>query len=257
MRSLHATRTFVSALLLAAAGTAAAQTRTTSAGQTQVQVVPPPADRLSDSERAMGTWALVVFNTRPFDFPNGGGADAVPLTVYTVGLRRWTTRPLGPFKNWGVDAGLGVVWGRSSVTSPQAGTLHTSAGVSTGGFGMHLGLPLAVTHHQHATFELVPELDVIWAHEHLPALDAGGDSTDYGGWSARLGARAGLELYFGFVGIPNLAIEASVGAALTYDSLSTKVGPIERSTRRWGFQTLRGNEPWSVFTGSVAAMYHF
>jgi hypothetical protein len=252
MHSPSILKTSVCTLLLAAAGGAAAETRN---GSTQVQVS-PPGDRLSDSERAMGTWALVVFNTKPFEFPNSGGADPIPLTVYTVGLRHWTRKPMGPFRNWGVDAGLGVIWKRSSVTSPQTGTIHTSSGPSANGVGLHLGLPLAVTHHQHATFELVPELDVIWARETIPALDDG-DSTSYDGWSARLGARAGFEIYFGFVGLPNLAIEASLGAAMTYDSVRTKVGPIERSSRTWGFQTLRGDEPWSIFTGNVAAMYHF
>ena len=48
-----------------------------------------------------------------------------------------------------------------------------------------------------------------------------------------------------------------MGAAITYDSVKAEVGPIERSTRRWGISTARGSEPWSIFTGSVAAMYHF
>jgi hypothetical protein len=51
--------------------------------------------------------------------------------------------------------------------------------------------------------------------------------------------------------------EASLGAGLAYGSVSSNIGSVERSTRQWTFSTLRGNEPWSIFTGSVAAMYHF
>lgn len=210
-----------------------------------------------DGERAMGTWALVVFNTRPFDFPNTGGAPPVPLTVYTVGLRHWLKEPRWGFRNWGYDLGFGLVFSRSSVTQPQTGNLVTSDGPSVTGFGLHAGLPLAITHHEHATFELVPEADLIFASELLPSATVNGDRTEYTGWSARLGARAGFEVYFGFVGIPQLAVEASLGAAITYDSVRSKVGPIERSTRQWGVATARGNEPWSVFTGNVAAIYHF
>jgi len=220
------------------------------------RAAPPVAREEGDAARAMNTWALVVFNTRPFDFPNTGGATPLPLTVYTIGLRRWNGEPMGPFKAWGYDLGIGLAFSRSSLTQPQTGTLTTSDGASTTGFGLHAGLPLAMSLHQHALFELVPEADVIWASESIPPVGTG-DKTSYGGWSARLGARAGFELFFGFIGLPELAIEASMGAALTYDSVTSKVGPIERSTRQWGFSTQRGSEPWSIFTGSVAAMYHF
>ena len=243
MHTSHAVRILAAALALAVVAPAAAQGKT--------------AARESDGERAMGTWALVVFNTRPFDFPNTGGAPPIPLTVYTVGLRHWTKKPYRWFKNWGLDLGFGVAYGRSSVTQPQTGTLTTSDGPSTTGFGVHGGFPLAMTHHQHATFEIVPEVDLIWAKETIPAVAQGGDATEYSGWSGRAGLRAGFEIYFGFIGVPELAVEAGLGAAIRYDSVKSKVGPIERSTRAWGLETVRGTEPWSVFTGSVAAMYHF
>jgi len=204
----------------------------------------------------MGTWALVVFNTQPFSFPNTGGADPIPLTVYTVGLRRWTTEPLGPFRSWGFDLGVGLNYTRSSVTQPVTGTLTTTPGPSTSGFGLHAGLPLAITLHQHAIFELVPEADVIWAKETIPAL-TGAVTTTYSGWSARVGARAGFEIFFGFIGVPQLAIQASLGVAFNYDSVTSSIGSVERSTRSWGLSTLRGDEPWSIFTGNVAALYHF
>ena len=218
----------------------------------------PAEDRgESDGERAMGGYALVVFNTQPFDFTNSGGAAPIPLTVYTIGLRHWTTQPWSRFRNWGVDVGVGLAVARTSVTQPQTGQLVTSDGAAVTGFGLHAGLPLAVKHHQHATFEVVPELDLVYAKETIPAATAGGDDTRYSGWSARLGARAGFEIFFGFVGLPQLAVEASLGATLRYDSLTSKVGPSERSTRTWSVATLRGSEPWSIFSGSVAAMYHF
>jgi len=257
MRASTAARSILALALAALAGAAAAQNKPPVFTSLQPAQARAPDAPVGDSERAMGTYALAVFNTQPFEFPASGGADPIPLTVYTIGLRHWTKRPLPPFRNLGWDAGVGLVFRRSSVTSPQAGELQTDDGPALSGFGLHLGLPLAVTHHRHATFEVVPEFDVIYAREKIPALDAGGDATEYEGWAARLGARAGFEIYFGFVGLPQLAIEASLGVSLTYDSVKTKVGPIERSNRTWGIQTLRGNEPWSIFTGSVAAMYHF
>ncbi len=241
-------RSVLAALALASAAPALAQGRSPA---------PAAAREESDGEKAMGGWALVVFNTRPFDFANSGGAAPIPLTVYTLGLRHWTTQPLGPFRNWGVDFGLGLAVGRSTVTAPQTGQLVTSDGPRTNGFGVHAGLPLAVHHHAHATFEVVPEVDAIYANETIPAQTPGGDATEYKGWSFRMGARAGFEIFFGFIGLPQLAIEASAGAAITYDRLSSIVGPSERTVSQYGFSTLRGSEPWTIFPGSVAAMYHF
>ncbi|MBK9517386.1 MAG: hypothetical protein IPO09_08550 [Anaeromyxobacter sp.] len=252
-------RLLAAALTLAAAAPAAAQQRGGAAPPAPAPRASPAAQAAEegDGERAMGTWALVVFNTKPFEFPNTGGAAALPLTVYTLGLRHWLREPRWGFRNWGYDLGVGLVFNRSSITQPQTGTLTTRDGPSATGFGLHAGLPLALTHHKHATFEVVPEIDLIYAGQVLPAASAGGDATEYSGWSLRVGARAGFEVYFGFVGLPQLAIEASMGAAITYDSVRSKVGPIERSTRQWGLSTQRGSEPWSVFTGSVAALYHF
>jgi hypothetical protein len=229
---------------------------TATSAQAQARPASPAPREEGDGARAMGTWALVVFNTKPFEFPNTGGAAPIPLTIYTLGLRRWTTQPLGPFRNWGFDLGVGLNYSSSTITQPQTGTLTTSDGPSTSGFGLHAGLPLAITLHKHAVFELVPEVDVIWAKESIPAL-TGNVITTYDGWSARIGARAGFEIFFGFIGLPQLAIEASLGARFSYDSVSSSVGAIERSTRAWGFSSMRGNEPWSIFSGSVAAMYHF
>jgi hypothetical protein len=246
-------RALVASVALAAATSAAAQAK-------QVPLPPPPARAgapESDGEKAMGGWAAVVFNTQPFNFPNTGGAPPLPLTIYTVGLRHWTVDRLGPFKNWGLDFGVGLAIASSKITQPQTGTLVTSDGPSTSGFGVHLGMPLALAHHRHVTFELVPELDLIRAKETLPATTVGGDPTEYSGWSFRFRLRAGFEIFFGFIGIPELAIEASLGATVAYDSVSSTTGPIERSSRGWAFATVQGNEPWTIFTGNVAALYHF
>ncbi len=273
MHSSSAVRSIAVALALAATSTAAAQSKPVKApapapvATVEPPLPPPPAPAPAparaaavrddgDGARAMGTWALVVFNTKPFEFPNTGGATPIPLTIYTIGLRRWTTEPLGPFRNWGFDLGLGLNYTSSTITQPQTGTLTTTDGPSTKGFGLHGGLPLAITLHKHAVFELVPEADVIWAKETIPGATSAATTT-YDGWSARVGARAGFEIFFGFIGIPQLAIEASLGAYLKFDSVASTIGNIERSTRAWGFTTQRGNEPWSIFSGSVAAMYHF
>jgi hypothetical protein len=263
MPASTAVRSVAAALALAAATPVLAQSKAAAPAPAPalapVPLPPPPRTagrEEGDATRAMGTWALVLFNTQPFEFPNTGGAAPIPLTIYTLGVRRWTTQPLGPFRNWGYDLGLGLNYTSSSITAPQTGVLTTKDGPSTKGFGLHAGLPLAISLHEHALFELVPELNLVWASESIPALQTG-DTTTYSGWSARLGARAGFEIFFGFIGIPQLAFEASLGASLTYGSVSSTVGSIERSTRAWGFSTVRVNEPWSIFTGNVAAMYHF
>jgi hypothetical protein len=179
----------------------------------------------------------------------------VPISIYTVGFRHWMPAAAGPFKHWGLDMGVGLVLGRGKDTTPVAGVSTTTDQPSATGFGFHGGLPLALAHARHVTFELVPEADLVFASTAVP--QANGQKTEASAWSLRLGARAGFEVFFGFMGLPQLALEATLAAGFSYDSQKAKTGPVEISSSAWQFSTGRQNEPWSIFTGTVAAIYYF
>jgi hypothetical protein len=237
MRTTLALRSLLAAAAVAAAAAASAQAR-------------PAAEAANDGEKVVGRWGAAYFGGTTFDFSTAATDNF--LTVQTVGVRHWMPQSgTGFYKNWGVDLGLGLALGGGS---------DKAAGVSVDapsafGLALHGGLPLAIAHTRHVTFELIPEANLVYASSTV--TEAG--QTDFSGWALQLGARAGFEVFFGFIGIPQLALEATLGASLTY--ASTKVKPpapaTEVTSSRWMLATSRQNEPWNIFGGNVAAIYYF
>ena len=99
-------------------------------------------------------------------------------------------------------------------------------------------------------FEVVPEVDLVFL---------GGDQAgaDLSGVAFGVGARAGFELFFGFIGVPDLSLEASVGFGLSHVGTTLEQGGVdtERSTTFLGLRKL--DDPWDIFRSSVAARYYF
>jgi hypothetical protein len=76
-----------------------------------------------------------------------------------------------------------------------------------------------------------------------------------------VGARAGAEIHFGFIDIPQLALQASIGLRFDVDSGSTtdSTGPddVEVSSNRTHLHTTVQGAPWAIFTNNIAALYYF
>jgi hypothetical protein len=72
-----------------------------------------------------------------------------------------------------------------------------------------------------------------------------------------VGARAGLELFFGFIGIPELALSATVGAQFEYLRNAQSADGTNTSDTTYSLTTTVQNSPWDIFVGNVAARYYF
>jgi hypothetical protein len=174
------------------------------------------------------------------DLGNGSGTT---LSAPVIGIRWWMGSPLGPFTAWGMDLGLGLVresTGGGGVDSTRSGVLG------------HWGLPLVVGATRHVAIEFIPELNVGFAN----GGSEGG--RDVSGVRFDVGARAGAELFFGFIGLPQLTLEASVGLFLAAERRTYRdPGQAEVKTTRSSFGTTVHDQPWDVFRGNVAARYYF
>jgi hypothetical protein len=171
--------------------------------------------------------------------PVGSGAALVNAPV--IGVRYWLDPGLG------LDLGLGFGFQNSSQT--QNGT--SVDGPSHWAFVLHGGVPLALASGRHYTFEIVPEANI--------GLGGGGTdaATDHG-FLLDLGARAGAEIQFGFIGLPELALQGSVGAMLSVASSSTTPDGGEKTgSSNLSFNTTVYNSPWGIFTNSLTALYYF
>ena len=176
------------------------------------------------------------------DVPVGGAAGAT-VEAPVLGIRWWMGAPLGPFRTWGLDLGLGL-----ARTSSDA----EPSDVTRSALVFHAGLPLVVSAAKHVAIVFVPEVNLGLA----SGQESGG--ADVGGSLFQVGARAGAEVFFGFVGLPQLSLEASVGLHLTRESRSVKPpGAAESDTITTSFGTSVQAQPWDLFRTSVAARYYF
>jgi hypothetical protein len=172
--------------------------------------------------------------------PTGAGT----LTAPAIGLRYWATPMLG------IDFAVGFGWlGGSTELSGQSMDKDNLFG-----FVLQGGLPIAIATHRHVSFQVIPF--VTFAHGQT-STGTTGATTDYTGMRVEIGARTGFEVFFGFIGIPELALSATVG--LQYETLktsSTSAG-LTQSDTTFRLTTTVQNNPWDVFAGNVAARYYF
>lgn len=181
--------------------------------------------------------------------PGAGVADPTPLDAPVVGIRYW----LNPMM--GIDAGLGLSYTSGSVTPPGGDEVDK---VGSTVFILHAGVPLSLASSQHFSFQIVPEINLGMASA-TQELDPAPDN-ELSGFHLDIGARAGAELHFGFIDVPQLSLQGGVGLSFAYDSVSASHpnGADEESknsTTTFG-TSLAGN-PWDIFTGNISALYYF
>lgn len=207
----------------------------------------------SDHDQVLGRWAVGYLGFRSLSIgqtPEGEVDDDVDVPV--VGVRYWVSELVG------IDAGLGLLLETAEVTREnEAGGTTTDPGARTA-LVLHGGVPLALAASGHFTFELIPEFNLGFVDQTVEAAGAAPDLQN-SGFHFDLGARAGAEIHCGFIGIPQLSLQGSVGVSYTVEHTSSEVdGSSERyETRRGALATTLQDDPWDVFQGGVSAFYYF
>jgi hypothetical protein len=169
------------------------------------------------------------------------------LDAPTIGARYWLEPGMA------IEAALGIGY-RSGSTSVGNGQVNEP---SVFGLALHGGLPLVFATSTHFAFELVPELNVAFATGGWDDKRAANADADLSGFLLELGARVGAEVQFGFIGIPQLALQGSVGLRMHYEGRSATINNTTTSNHRFGFGTTVQGEPWDIFVGNIAAIYYF
>lgn len=169
-----------------------------------------------------------------------------------IGLRYWATPRVG------IDAGVGFSTGFASqrAANDPSGS-STKDALLPRAAALHIGAPVAVTAGRHYVFELIPELNSGYATLSVP-IESIDSEVVHNGIHLDVGLRAGAEIHFGFIGVPELSLVGSLGCRLDANYLKTE----DRSSSttvtdtRVVFRTTLGNDPWDLFTGSVSAFYY-
>jgi hypothetical protein len=189
----------------------------------------------------------------PVEFSLDPDDPAGVIAAPVIGVRYWTSDFLG------IDAGIGIGLTGSGVSSEVGGTTMDMDGPSTFGLLLHAGLPMALKSGRHYAFIAVPEINVGFASISREVMTAPGMTTEISnsGFRFDLGVRAGAEVQFGFIGIPELALDASVGIYLTQLQASESQGDNSTSISQTQLSTTSLNNPWDFFRTAVAARYYF
>lgn len=152
------------------------------------------------------------------------------------------------------------------MTATPPGTTVSTSGPKPAAFVVHAGVPLALASAKHFTFEVIPEVNFGYAQETADAavgLNGIANATKQTGVHLDVGARAGAEIHFGFMGLPQLSLQGSVGLRFDYDKLGQDVAPpapapgVHTSTSIWGLGTTVYDNPWNIFVSNVSALYYF
>lgn len=242
---------FVAAMMIA--GTAGAQ-QVQAQGQVGMGLpgAAPAAQAVqgeSDHDMMIGTLAVGFLGRRSMDVGSGDGAFG-PVDTHVIGVRYWMDEMLG------LDLGLGFSRTGASASFRDAGGTRVSASDgSVMAFMIHGGVPLALANAGHFSFQVIPEANV-----GLGSRSFGDANENSGsGFHLDLGARAGAEIHFGFMGIPQLSLQGSVGAlfALQRTSFSNAAADTRSSVTRTVVGTTVFDNPWNIFISNVSALYYF
>lgn len=239
------------------AGQANQQNQAGMAPPTATNANPPPAGN-SDHDDMVGHLAVGFLGLRtiPYGLDNVLNSATAPVPV--IGVRYWIDPLVG------LDLGAGLwIGGRSSDNTNPAGTKVSVDGPKPFAMVLHAGVPLALASSKHFVFEIIPEANFGFAKvtqdAALPGTNDG--TTKQSGTHFDLGARAGAEIHFGFMGIPQLSLVGSVGLRFQYDSLAHEVNPggtgVTKTTSSvWDLSTTVNGNPWDIFAGNISALYY-
>jgi hypothetical protein len=242
-------------LLLLSGGEAYAQdpsaSASVSASATPVSIAPTTTvkDEAPDHDKVVNHFAVGYFGVTNLPIgPGAVGTNFVPTPI--IGARYWLMRGIG------IDGGIGFSTLSGSTETVTGGTSVTADHNSQLGFALHVGVPLALAAGHHFTFELVPETNLGFTSGTLKNPNPGPD-TNLSGFLWQLGARIGGEIQFGFIGIPELALEGSVGLYMQRQVAKSSVDPNSASDGAWSVATTVGSNPWAIFTNNISALYYF
>lgn len=215
---------------------------------------PAEEEGISDHEKVVGHIGVGYLGVT--DLPIAAGAGGVPtrasVSAPVVGVRYWLAEKIG------LDLGLGFGLSSGS-TEVVAGATTTSVDLgSRFGMAIHGGVPIVFAHQKHFKFLLVPELNVGFTNSSLEPNPA--TKVTLSGFRLDVGARIGGEIHFGFIGVPQLALQATVGAFVKREAWKgeTEVNGVTSSgsAGTTALGTSVQSDPWALFTNNISAIYY-
>jgi hypothetical protein len=201
----------------------------------------------TDHSRFVGDFAIGFLGVQTINIADQTGAP-VAVNAPVIGGRYWLDSGMG------IDGGIGFAFASASATTEAGDTTTDTDNPQPAAFILHGGVPFALADSQYFVFELIPELNIGFA-----GNTVADGNIKLRGFRLDIGARAGAEVHFGFIDIPQLSLQAGIGVNLAYQSVSATNEDADTSVSQssTSFGTNVGNDPWDIFTSSISALYYF
>lgn len=215
--------------------------------------VVPEEEPLSDHEKVVGHVAVGYMGLTSVPLAAGGGIPA-SVNAPVIGVRYWLAEKIG------LDLGLGLGFTTGSTETVAGATTTVTDAPGVFGAAIHGGVPLVFAHQKHYKFLIIPELNIGIA---SATRSQGPNQPDvsHSGFLFNAGARIGSEIHFGFIGVPQLALQASVGLFLAHQSTkqSAEANGVTNSasSSSFGLGTSVQSDPWALFANNISALYYF
>lgn len=224
---------------------------------TAAKPAPAAEDAVSDHEKVVGHVGVGYLGLTTLPLAPGNGIPAT-VSAPVIGVRYWLAEKIG------LNLGLGFGLTSASTETVNGGNSQTRDAPSVFGMAVHGGVPLVFAHEKHYKFLLVPELNVGFAKATFtpnvaPGAPAQPDES-HSGFHLDVGARVGAEVHFGFIGVPALSLQATVGAYIRRDQIKVSSEPnggtVSSSTGVTSFGTSVQSDPWALFANNISAIYY-
>jgi hypothetical protein len=211
-------------------------------------------DSISDHDKVVGHLGVGYFGFANLPIAVGGPTGSptrADVAAPVIGARYWLREKIG------VDVGLGL--GLTSGSQTQVAGNNTNSQDRAGVFGLafHGGVPIVLGHQKHYKFLVVPELNIGFATS--TETNPAGDITR-NGFHFDLGGRVGSEIQFGFIGIPQLSLQATVGVAVSHNAWKVRQDTTTQtnsaSVGETSFGTTVHADPWALFVNNISAIYY-
>jgi hypothetical protein len=251
----------------------------------QVPVAPPStnlnAPAISTAlTRMRGRFGVGYFGTASnpsvsvFGLGGLGGLGALSVTSNTLtplfGVRYWSPLPIGPLQSLGFELAVGIASSRSTLESqagPMAVLIQTPSVLT---YATHAAVVLPLVSTENVIISLAPEFryanSTSTPRQIATPLGAPLQPRASVSESSSVSIRAAAEFFFGFIGLPNLSLEAMFRVSAIWTNLSADVfldsvlsSTMSNFVAREGFNvnTSFVNGPVEILTSSVTAKYYF
>jgi hypothetical protein len=186
------------------------------------------------------------------------GVQRANAAAPVIGVRYWVNRLLG------IDGGLGFGWTFGSHDATSGPNTVSQDNQGRLAFAVHAGVPLALSSGKHYSFEVVPEANFGIAGSTIKATTPGQPDTSLSGLLLDVGARAGAEIYFGFIGVPQLSLQGTIGLYFRHEQFKASrdaapLSPLPTSASNSSnvLATSVNADPWALFVNNISAFYYF